>query len=63
MLEAVGRVREKYPAASKLYDIEVIPEKEKPATDKNLRAVDIIWERKEEKYEKLYSSDGPGRFG
>ncbi len=58
VLEAVGRVREKYPAASKLYDIEVIPEKEKPATDKNLRAVDIIWERKEEKYEKQTAGEG-----
>jgi len=57
-LELVGRLKEKYPKAAKLYNVEVIPEKEKPATDKNLRAVDIVWERKDVKYERETSHEG-----
>lgn len=57
-LELVGRLKEKYPKAAKLYDVEVIPEKEKQATDKNLRAAGIVWERKEVKYERETSHEG-----
>jgi len=57
-LELVGRLKEKYPKAAKLYDVEVIPEKEKPATYKNLCAVDIVWERKDVKYERETSHEG-----
>jgi len=57
-LEMVGRLKEKYPKAAKLYNVEVIPDEEKPATDKNLRAVDIIWERKDVKYERETLQEG-----
>ena len=58
VLEMVGRLKEKYPKAAKLYNVEVIPEEEKPATYKNLRAVDIIWERKVLKYERETLQEG-----
>lgn len=51
-------MKEKYPKAAKLYNVEVIPEKEKPATERNLRAVDIVWERKDVKYERETSYEG-----
>lgn len=51
-------IKEKYPKAAKLYNVEVIPDEEKPATDKNLRAVDIIWERKDVKYKRETLQEG-----
>lgn len=57
-LELVGKLKEKYPRAAKLYDIEVIPEEGKPATDKSLRAVEIVWKKKEGKYESETSQEG-----
>lgn len=58
VVELVGRLKEKYSRAAKLYNVEVIPEKEKAATDKNLRAVDIVWERKDVHYERETSHEG-----
>ena len=57
-LELVGRLKEKYPKAAKLYNVEVIPEEEKPATDKSLCAVDIVWEKKNVNYEREISHEG-----
>lgn len=57
-LELVGRLKEKYPKAAKLYNVEVIPEEEKPATDKSLCAVDIVWEKKDVNYEREISHEG-----
>lgn len=57
-LELVGRLKEKYPRAAKLYNVEVIPEAEKPATDKSLCAVDIVWEKKDVNYEREISHEG-----
>ncbi len=37
----VGQLKEKYPAAAKLYDVEIIPEKDKNASDPTLKSVDI----------------------
>ena len=57
-LELVGRLKEKYPKAAKLYNVEVIPEAEKPARDKSLCAVDIVWEKKDVNYEREISHEG-----
>jgi len=45
VLEKVGRLREKYPKASKVYEITVVPdgEKLKPTT----KARDIVWKKKD----------------
>jgi transposase len=57
VVELVGRLKEKYPRAAKLYDVEVIPE-DKPATSKTLRALDIVWQKKTIKYDKETSREG-----
>jgi transposase len=43
VLEMVGRLREKYPKASKVYDVEVVADQ---AAVKSLIAKDIIWKKK-----------------
>ncbi len=57
-LELVGKLKEKYPRAAKLYEVEVKPEADKPATDKSLKAVDIIWKKKEGKYDRETAQEG-----
>jgi len=47
VLETIGRIKEKYPAIAKLYDIEVQPEAGNLALNTNLRAIDLKWQRKE----------------
>ena len=54
----MGKLKEKYPRAAKLYEVEVKPEPDKPATDKSLKAVDIIWKKKEEKYDLETAQEG-----
>ncbi|ACL05433.1 transposase IS4 family protein [Desulfatibacillum aliphaticivorans] len=54
VVEKVGRLREKYPRASKLYDVEVTPE-EKPG--KKVKASAIVW-RKKEQYDQVAQFDG-----
>jgi len=46
VVELVGRLKGKYPKASKLYRVEVIPEGGKAAEDPSLVAVDIVWKEK-----------------
>ena len=55
IVEMIGRVREKYPRASKLYEVEVIAN-EKPGT-KGLPAKDIVWNKKPQ-YDELAKFDG-----
>jgi transposase len=45
VLELIGRLREKYPKASKVYDVEVLAEKTESSV-KSLIAKDIIWKKK-----------------
>lgn len=54
IIEMIGRLREKYPQASKLYDIEVIPE---PVTQKNIKAKAILW-KKRDQYKDINRFDG-----
>jgi hypothetical protein len=58
IIELIGRLKEKYPSASKLYEVEVFPEKDKKATAINLLAVDIEFKRKENLYEEELSKEG-----
>jgi len=53
ILESIGRLKEKYSKAAKLYEIEVIPE----GNDKK-NAKDIIWKKKEEKYKNELEYEG-----
>lgn len=55
VLEMVGRLREKYPRASRVYDVEVIADKQ--AAVKSLVAKDIIWKKKPA-FEQNKSLDG-----
>jgi transposase len=58
VVELVGRLREKYPRASKLYRVEVIPEGGKAADDPSLVAVDIVWKEKAGLYEEETGREG-----
>lgn len=55
IMEMIGRLREKYPRASKLYEVEVVPE-EKPCK-KGILAKDIVWNKKPQ-YDALAKFDG-----
>ncbi len=54
VIEMIGRLREKYPKASKLYDIEVVPDK---GTSKSINAKTILWEKREQ-YKDINKFDG-----
>lgn len=58
VIEMIGRLKEKYPSAAKLYDVEVIPEKDKNASDPTLKAVSIKWEKKKDKYDETQQNEG-----
>jgi len=55
IIEMIGRLREKYPRASKLYEVEVIPE-DSPQK-KTIAAKDIVWKKKP-RYDELSKFDG-----
>jgi hypothetical protein len=54
VVEMVGRLREKYPCASKLYDVTVVPE-DKPG--KQIKAAAIVW-KKREQFDQISKFDG-----
>ncbi len=58
VVELVGKLKEKYPRAAKLYEVQVVPEADKPATDKSLKAVDIVWKKKEGIYDHETAQEG-----
>jgi len=58
IMEVIGRLKEKYPKAAKLYNIEVVPEKDKLSDDPKLCVVDIKWEKKDSLYEKEIEGEG-----
>jgi transposase len=43
IMEIIGRLREKYPRASKLYDVTVVPDKTEP---EKANATDIVWKKR-----------------
>ncbi len=54
IIEMIGRLRQKYPRASKLYEIEVIPE---TSAQKNVKATSINWQKREQ-YKDINKFDG-----
>ncbi|MCX5810625.1 MAG: IS1634 family transposase [Proteobacteria bacterium] len=46
LIEMIGRLRERYPRASKCYDVTVIPDKDVLEKKKKAKAMDIIWEKR-----------------
>jgi hypothetical protein len=56
MLEVIGRLKEKYPQASKLYHVTVVPEEGSDV--RNRKAIDIKWEKKERKYSDELKDEG-----
>jgi transposase len=56
VLELIGRLREKYPKASKVYDVEVVVEKTESSV-KSMIAKDIIW-KKRSAFEQQDAFDG-----
>ena len=58
VVELVGKLKEKYPRAAKLYEVEVKPEADKAATDKSLKAVTIVWKQKAVTYDRETVREG-----
>ncbi len=54
VIEMIGRLREKYPRASKLYDVTVVPE-DNPG--KKVKATAVVWEKREQ-YDQISKFDG-----
>lgn len=54
VIEMIGRLREKYPRASKMYDVDVIPES---TQTRNIKSIDIKW-KKRNAYEQQDKLDG-----
>lgn len=57
VLEVIGRLKEKYPKAAKLYNVEVIPENSK-SNASVLHAVDIVWNKKQNLHKEQIDGEG-----
>jgi transposase len=57
VVEMIGRLKEKYSRAARLYEITVIPEKNDGTKD-SVNAVDIQWKRKESRYDENVKNEG-----
>lgn len=58
VIATIGRLKEKYSKIAKLYQIDIIPEKNKSMDDKTRCAENIEWKKKEELYDKEIDSEG-----
>ncbi len=58
VLECVGRLKERYAYAAKLYTIDVVAEPGKAADDPTLRAIDLKWSLMSEKNNKEQENQG-----
>ncbi len=58
LIEAIGRLKEKYPKVAKLYNITVVSEKGKTDDIKKLKAIDINWQKKDISYEAEVENEG-----
>lgn len=56
VVEMIGRLKEKYPGAAKLYEIEVIAEKGDAPSSEN--AIDIRWKPREDRYREHKNAEG-----
>jgi hypothetical protein len=57
VIEMIGRLRQKYPRASKVYEVEVIPEEQLSKKKKPINAKNITWKKRKE-YEEQEKLDG-----
>ena len=58
ILEILGRLKERYPSVSRLYEVTVVPEADKEVTDPNLQATALQWTKKEDVYQEAIDSEG-----
>ena len=58
ILEILGRLKERYPSVSRLYEVTVVPEADKEVTDPSLQATALQWRKKEDVYQEAIDSEG-----
>ena len=58
ILERVGRLKERYPSVARMYQISLVPETGKAATDPTLRAVELKCAQKEGVYQESVDFEG-----
>lgn len=58
LIEMIGRLKERFSQIAKLYDITVVPESEKKASDPTLRAIALNWEKKSDCYQENLDNEG-----
>lgn len=58
VLEILGRLKERYPSISQLYEIVVLPESDKQVTSPDVKAIDVQWTKREPAYQKTIDSEG-----
>ena len=58
VLEVLGRLKERYPSVSRLYEVTVVPEADKEVTDPNLQATALQWTKKEDVYQEAIDAEG-----
>ena len=58
ILEILGRLKERYPSVSRLYEVTVVPEADKEVTDPSLQATALQWTKKEAVYQEAIDSEG-----
>ena len=58
ILEILGRLKERYPSVSRLYEVTVVPEAAKEVTDPSLQATALQWTKKEDVYQEAIDSEG-----
>jgi transposase len=56
VVEMIGRLRQKYPGASRFYEVQVVAES-KPSGTRPVKAVDIVWKRYDT-FESVRAQDG-----
>lgn len=58
VLEILGRLKERYPSISQLYEVVVLSETGKDVTDPSVNAIELTWTKKEPVYQKSIESEG-----
>ena len=58
VLEILGRLKERYPSISQMYEVVVLPEPGKDVTDLSVRAIDVQWTQKQPAYQNAIESEG-----
>lgn len=58
VVEAVGRLKEKYSKSARYYTVNVIPQPGKEVDDKSIRAIDITWGKRSPGHEEKIRDEG-----